>query len=308
MCPYTMIEDCLQIVCHNHAKRPAHSHFFVVTTDFQKPAHSETVRHWAVDTLKLAGVTQNPHSIRSAHASIAVVHNESIDSIMERCGWRRSSTFNKHYLRPVASGEKPTSPQGVTIDTTTFFCPPELLKPGTHVIPPPPEYILQSDIFPCGTSDPIDFELNPASTLEISMEWYKCKTATTEEKAVLDKQLSNQEMQANIKVTEALLAPSQEEKEQIEQTLQETSKKSLYLVITSQQNPEQKTTVVLSKPQNFTPSAMAAQQITATTITKPPKIKPKIELKMSPQYLTLRSRTLLQKSFSKKVYPKKRAL
>ena len=149
ICPYTMIEASLQIICHNHAKRPMHTHFFmIITTDVQKLAHPETVWHWAVDTLKLTGVVKNPHSIRSAHASMAVVNNKSIGSIMERCGWRRSSIFYKHYLRPVASGEKPTTPQGVRIDRTTFFCPPNLLKPDTQVIPVPPEYILQSNIFP----------------------------------------------------------------------------------------------------------------------------------------------------------------
>ena len=99
ICPYTMIEDYLEIIRHNNVVRPSHSHFFVATTDCQKLAHSDTVRRWAIDTLKLARVTCNPHSIRSAHASMAVVHNEPIDSIMERCGWRYSSTFYKHYLR-----------------------------------------------------------------------------------------------------------------------------------------------------------------------------------------------------------------
>ena len=83
ICSYTMIEDYLEIIRHPNGFKPSHAHFFVTTTDCQKPAHSETVRRWAIDTLKLAGVTCNPHSIRSAHASMAVVHNEPIDSIME---------------------------------------------------------------------------------------------------------------------------------------------------------------------------------------------------------------------------------
>ena len=123
-------------------------------------------------------------------------------SIMERCRWRRS-TFYKHYPWPVASGEKPTTTQGVTIDTTTFFFDLQsCLKPGAHVILPPPEYVTQSDIFPCGTSDPTDFELYLASPMEFSLQCYKCKTATETEIVGC----WNQKIQDDIKVTQALLS------------------------------------------------------------------------------------------------------
>ena len=64
-------------------KRPLHTHFFVTSTDIHKPVHPETVRRWAVNTLKAAGVVATPHSIHSAHASMASSHNERIDSIIE---------------------------------------------------------------------------------------------------------------------------------------------------------------------------------------------------------------------------------
>ena len=328
ICPYTIIEDYLEIIRHPNGK-PSHTHFFVTTTDPRKPAHSETVRRWAVDTLKLAGITCTPHSIRSAHASMAVVHHEPIDSIMERCGWRKSSAFYKHYLRPVASGEKPTTPQGVTIDTTTFFCPPKLLKPGSKVIPPPPEYMLQADIFPCGTSNPTDFQHRPSSPMQISLENYKRKTATDVELVEIELQKSDEHFQEEIDITQALLSPrntisdsdvpaSQPTQQQQDVTSElkkfgpnckAKPKKSPYLVITSTENPQLTTTVVLNSSNSN--NNFSSKTIPSTTKDPPissTKPRPSVELKMSPQYLTLRSRKLVRRSFSKKAYPRKREL
>ena len=325
ICPYTMIEDYFQMIRNNRKIKPTHSRFFVTTTDCQKPAHGETVRRWAIDTLKLAGINCTPHSIRSAHASMAVTHNENIDSIMERCGWRHSSTFYKHYLRPVASGEKPTNPAGVTIDTTTFFCPPKLMKPGVRVIPPPPEYVLQSDIFPCGTTDPTDVQHKPGPQMKSSLDKYARKTATEEEIIQMDSEEAAEQMQNNIEVTEALLQPDspvQKVVEPTEVTAQVTMKstpnskaqpkKSPYLVITSESNPQKTRTIVLQQGKDHSTTTPVEKQ----KVTPPKKIctssvsklKPAVELKLSPQYLTLRSRKLIRKSFSKKTYPKKREL
>ena len=325
ICPYTVIEDFFQIIRNNQAIKPTYSQFFVTTTDCQKPAHAETVRRWAIDTLKLAGINCTPHSIRSAHASMAVAHNENIDSIMERCGWRHSSTFYKHYLRPVASGEKPTTPAGVTIDTTTFFCPPKLMKPGVRVIPPPPEYVPQSDIFPCGTTDPTDIQNKPVPPMQSSLDKYRRKTATEQEIAQIDSEEAAEQLQANIEVTEALLAagsppqettPAPEVKDEIKTKSTPHSKaqpkKTPYLVITSDTDLQATKTIFLRK-ENDQHTTTAVHKETMTPYKKictahVSKLKLAVELKLSPQYLTLRSRKLVRKSFSKKTYPKKREL
>ena len=334
ICPYTIIDDYLEIIRHPNRCKPSHTRFFVTTTDPQKPAHSETVCRWAVDTLKLAGITCSPHSIRSAHASMAVVHNEPIDSIMEQCGWRKSSTFYKHYLRPVASGEKPTTPQGVTIDTTTFFCPPKLLKPGSKVIPPPPEYVLQTGIFPCGTSNPTDLQHRPGSPMQLSLENYKRKTATDVELVEIELEQSDEHFQEEIEITKALLSPKNTVSDnevpaaQVTQQQQDVTselkksgpnckakpKKSPYLVITSTEDPQVTTTVILNNSNsNNNNNKFSSDTETKKSTTKSPPVsstkpRPSVELKMSPQYLTLRSRKLVRRSFSKKAYPRKREL
>ena len=117
ICPYTTIVDYLIYVRNTVFPPPSHTKFFTTTVLNATPAHPETVRRWALETLDAAGI-ENPsvHSIRSAHSSKAVLLGENIDSVMQRCGWRKTSTFYQHYLHPVAAGEPPTTPQGTKVD------------------------------------------------------------------------------------------------------------------------------------------------------------------------------------------------
>ena len=167
----------------------------------------------------------------------------------------------------MASGEKPTTPQGVTIDTTTFYCPPKLLKPGARLIPPPPEYMLQTDIFPCGTSDPTDFKHRPCSPMQLSLETYKRKTATDAELVEIELEHSDDHIQEETDITQALLSsknPNADNNVPVSQVTPQKQnstseikksgpnckakpKKSPYLVITSTKNPQVTTTIVLNR-------------------------------------------------------------
>ena len=148
ICPYTTIVDYLLYVHNTVFPPPNHTRFFTTTTLNATPAHPETVRGWAWDVLKAAGIQgASVHSIRSAHSSKAVALGENIDSVMQR-GWTKTSTFYQHYLRPVAAGGPPTTPQGVKIDSRNIFCPKKLLTPAAPVIPFSSEYVLSSDVFP----------------------------------------------------------------------------------------------------------------------------------------------------------------
>ena len=87
-------------------------------------------------------------------------------------------------------------------------------------------------------------------------------------------------------------------------------KKSPYLVIISAKNLQITTTVIQDKSRNrtATPDTKVKKTCKKDNPVPTPKGKPTVKLKMSPQYLTLRSRKLVRKSFSKKAYPKKREL
>ena len=80
-------------------------------------------------------------------------------------------------------------------------------------------------------------------------------------------------------------------------------------MITSTENPQITTTVVLnSSNSNNNFSSKTKPSTTKETPAFSTKPRPSVELKMSPQYLTLRSRKLVRRSFSKKAYPRKREL
>ena len=149
ICPHKVITDYLRICQEKRGMSiPAHSKFWVATSS-DKPVHRETVRRWAMNTLCDAGIDVNrakPHSIRSAHSSMAVDRGESIDSVMERCGWTKTSTFLKHYLRPIMKSQKPTAIDKPTSDTTPLFCPPRTLSTDTMALPADEPLVLMSSL------------------------------------------------------------------------------------------------------------------------------------------------------------------
>ena len=153
--------------------------------------------------------------------------------------------------------------------------------------------------------------------------------ATDIELVEIELEESNEHFQEEIDVTQALLSPkntvsdSEVPAAQLTQQQQDATselkksgpnckakpKKSPYLVITSTENPQITTTVVLNKSNSnnkfFSKTKPSATKNPTVPSTKP---RPSVELKMSPQYLTLRSRKLVRRSFSKKAYPRKREL
>jgi len=74
---------------------------------YQKPHHPvavATLRRWIVQILSDAGIdtsTYKAHSTRGASVSKARIAGVSISDIIGAAGWNNSSTFTKHYLRPI---------------------------------------------------------------------------------------------------------------------------------------------------------------------------------------------------------------
>ena len=76
---------------------------------FQKPhkaVTSATIARWVKEILSLAGVDTGSfgaHSTRAASVSAARVRGVTLKDIMETAGWRRTSTFETFYHKPLTS-------------------------------------------------------------------------------------------------------------------------------------------------------------------------------------------------------------
>ena len=143
LCLYRMLQDYIALVGNTVGEDSAkHSKLFVTTTS-GSPAHRDTVTHWAADLLFDAGIGVHcVHSIRSASSSKSIQYKEPLENVMARCGWKRKSTFFKHYLRPVAMGLKPLADS----DLTAFYCLDKLVDDRSKFILDS-SFVLLQDVF-----------------------------------------------------------------------------------------------------------------------------------------------------------------
>ena len=81
--------------------------FSKILISFAKP-HKDisvnTLGRWIREVMHLAGINTNifkPHSSRSATTSKAAERNVSLTTICASIGWRKTSTFGKHYKKPI---------------------------------------------------------------------------------------------------------------------------------------------------------------------------------------------------------------
>ena len=100
VCPYTTIRDYIKQI-RNRVTRflPPHNKFFVKLTDGGPPS-SDTLRRWGKDFLHDSGVlTTSLNSLHSASSSKMFFLGASLQTIMDKCAWVKSSIFFKFYLR-----------------------------------------------------------------------------------------------------------------------------------------------------------------------------------------------------------------
>ena len=143
LCPYRMLQDYIALVRNTVGEDSTKHSKLLVTTTSGSPTHRDTVSRWATDILFDARIGVHCiHSIRSASSSKSIQYKEPLENVMARCGWKRKSTFFKHYLRPVAMGLKPLA----NPDLTAFYCPDKLVDGRSKFIPDP-SFVLLQDVF-----------------------------------------------------------------------------------------------------------------------------------------------------------------
>jgi integrase len=75
--------------------------FLFVSATSGKRVKVPTIRNWIVELLKKAGILASAGSTRSAATSSAWWQGLSFDSIAKMAGWKRESTFQKFYKKPI---------------------------------------------------------------------------------------------------------------------------------------------------------------------------------------------------------------
>ena len=78
-----------------------------------------------------------------------IQYKEPLETVVARCGWKRKSTFFKHYLHPVAMGMKPFT----DVDLTDFYCPDKLMNEKSKFIPDS-SFVLLHDVFVTTVPEP----------------------------------------------------------------------------------------------------------------------------------------------------------
>ena len=95
--------------------------FILMTTQEARKAAPGTIVRWAKDIMTSAGLGEfKVHSNRSATSTAALLLGMPLDMIVSKVGWLRSSTFTRHYLKPVTgtSHKKESRPKGKTTANT----------------------------------------------------------------------------------------------------------------------------------------------------------------------------------------------
>ena len=101
ICPYAALD---YYFTHLRGFRLPHHDLFAIIGGKRTPASPDTVRRWGVTFLKAVGVEPEKAVLcqtRAAHASISFNSGDSLESIMSRCAWARTSTFYQFYLKGV---------------------------------------------------------------------------------------------------------------------------------------------------------------------------------------------------------------
>ena len=80
---------------------PERSDFLFVRSDNGKRITIKTLRSWLVSLLRAADISAPPGSTRAAAARAAWWKGKSFDYIARLTGWRRESTFQRHYRRSI---------------------------------------------------------------------------------------------------------------------------------------------------------------------------------------------------------------
>ena len=89
--------------CHN---RSLCNNFWVTMTPPYSSSQPNTLQRWAKVLLKEADVDLEeftPHSTRGVAATRALQQGEPLDTVMEKCAWKKTSTFCNHFCRPATT-------------------------------------------------------------------------------------------------------------------------------------------------------------------------------------------------------------
>jgi integrase len=103
VCPFVSLKRYLEksrLLCSDNSI--IRDKFLFVSATTGKRVKVPTIRNWIVELLKKAGILASAGSTRSAAASDAWWKNLSFDSIAKMAGWKRESTFQKFYKRPIS--------------------------------------------------------------------------------------------------------------------------------------------------------------------------------------------------------------
>ena len=103
VCPYKTIWDYIRLICNRVSYTSPHDKLFVKLTDGDPPS-SDTLKRWGKDFLSDSGVfAPTLNSLHSASSSKMFFMGVSLQTIMDRCAWAKSSTFIKFYLRTTST-------------------------------------------------------------------------------------------------------------------------------------------------------------------------------------------------------------
>ena len=100
LCVYSAILSYLE---RPDSIRGSVTRFFLTTKPPFRLASRDTLRRWARDIMRDAGIDLSifaPHSTRCASTSKAVM-TLPLATILETAGWSRESTFARHYKKPL---------------------------------------------------------------------------------------------------------------------------------------------------------------------------------------------------------------
>lgn len=100
LCVHTALTHYLERTLEKRGKITS---LFLTTTSYGKPASRDTIRRWAKDIMRGAGINLSifsPHSTRSASSSKAAV-SLPLSTIVQTIGWSKISTFTTYYHMPV---------------------------------------------------------------------------------------------------------------------------------------------------------------------------------------------------------------
>ena len=103
LCIVAAIKTYIQFTS-NLRLRSDQTKLLLITRKPYGPASKPTVTRWVKDVLKASGISEEfftAYSVRSASTSKVFKKGMAWESIRKAIGWRRESTFSKHYNKTV---------------------------------------------------------------------------------------------------------------------------------------------------------------------------------------------------------------